>query len=51
MNRFSVRLFGIGLALGAIGAAAVLAVNASAGTKPSHTKAPHERRKKSPASR
>ena len=36
MNRFSARLFGMGLALGAIGAAAVLAVNASAGTKPSH---------------
>ena len=39
MNRFSVRLFGIGLALGAIGAAAVLTVNAAAGTKPSHTAA------------
>ena len=47
MNRFSVRLFGIGLALGAIGAAAVLAVNASAGTKPSHTKAPQAQKKES----
>jgi hypothetical protein len=36
MNRFSARLFGIGLTLGAIGAAAVLAVNAYAGTKPSN---------------
>jgi len=43
MNRFSARLFGIGLALGAIGAAAVLAVNAYAGTKPSHTPARHTR--------
>jgi hypothetical protein len=39
MNRFSVRLFGIGIALGAIGAAAVLAVNAYADTKPSHAPA------------
>jgi hypothetical protein len=40
LNRFSTRLFGIGLA---IGAAAVLAVNAFAGTKPSHTSARHTR--------
>jgi membrane-associated phospholipid phosphatase len=43
MNRFSARLFGIGLALGAIGAAAVLTVNAYAGTKPSQTPAKHTR--------
>jgi len=43
MNRFSVRLFGMGLALGAIGASAVLAVNAYAGTRPSHTPARHTR--------
>ncbi len=43
MNRLSVRLFGIGLALGAIGTAAILTVNASAGTKPSHTAARHTR--------
>jgi membrane-associated phospholipid phosphatase len=43
MNRFSARLFGIGLALGAIGAAAVLTANAYAGTKPVHTPARHTR--------
>ena len=32
MKRFSVRLFAIGLVLGALGAAAVLAVGAYAGT-------------------
>ncbi|HEY2742791.1 MAG TPA: vanadium-dependent haloperoxidase [Gaiellaceae bacterium] len=47
MKRFSVRLSGIGLALGAIGAAAVLAVNASAGTRPSHTKGPQRQKEES----
>jgi membrane-associated phospholipid phosphatase len=47
MNRFSTRLFGIGLALGAIGAAAVLAVNAYAGTKPSHIAPRHTRTEES----
>jgi membrane-associated phospholipid phosphatase len=43
MNRFSVRLIAIGLALGAIAASAVLAVNASAGTNPTHTNERHKR--------
>jgi membrane-associated phospholipid phosphatase len=47
MNRFSVRLFGLGIALAAIGAAAALAVNASAGTKPVHTKAPQRQKRES----
>src|SRR5439155_8268134 len=37
MKRFSVRLFALGLALGALGAAAVLAAGAYAGTPPTHT--------------
>src|SRR5712691_9374311 len=40
MKRFSVRLFALGLALGALGAAAVLAAGAYAGTPRTHTSSP-----------
>jgi hypothetical protein len=40
MKRFSVRLFALGLALGALGAAAVLAAGAYAGTPRTHTITP-----------
>jgi hypothetical protein len=40
MKRFSVRLFALGLALGALGAAAVLAAGAYAGTPRTHTSTP-----------
>ena len=42
MKRFSVRLFALGVGLGALGAAAVLAAGAYAGTPRAHTSTPRD---------